>query len=223
MCSKLLQQYETLKTQTIPWKQTWGAIAETMMPAFTGARPGDLRTGRIYDTTGLQGNILLAGHINSGVTNFQMRFFELRMSWKPLNEIKAVKVWLDDCAETIQDKLSATTTPQAFHEKYLQFSGMGTGAIFADTMEAIMPGSGQTGMLSRSLPIDTYYIAENAAGQVDTMYRELEHRPPSRAALRRGGRPRGDETGGTEGRLAACARDVRACGLPARSHGPRSQ
>ena len=127
---EILRAHGTLKTQAEPWRPTWQAVADTMMPAFnditTSRTPGNTRTGRLMDTTGLQGNILLANHIAGAVTNFQMRWFTLRMGYDPLNEIKAVKVWLDMAGKVIQDKLSATTTPLSFHEKYLQFSGFGT-------------------------------------------------------------------------------------------------
>jgi hypothetical protein len=177
---ELCRMYDTLKQQRQPWMSTWQAIADVSMPAMNDIevyrQPGDIRTYQLFDNTGLVGSTLLASHMAGAVTNFQMRWFELRMEADPLNEIKSVAVWLDAAAKTMQDKLSATTTPQSFHEKYLQFGGFGTGALFTD--EHPTPDKmGKHGLISRSLPIGTYCVAEDANGQVDTLYRELELSP----------------------------------------------
>lgn len=176
----ILRTYSTLKTQRMPWESTWQVIAETCLPAFSDIQsyivPGNTRTHRVFDTTGMQGLNLLASHLAGAVTNFQTRWFELRMSHDPLNELKPVTLWLDACAKTMQDKLSATTTPQAFHEHYLQFAGFSTGTMFVDEAPIGLP-SGYAGLITRSLPIATYVMAEDAVGMVDTLYRELELSP----------------------------------------------
>jgi hypothetical protein len=176
----LCQSYNSLKAQRQPWESTWQAIADTMAPAFNDIQqkrtPGQTRTQHLFDSTGLQGMNMLAAHIAGAITNFQMSWFDLRMSYGALNEIKAIGVWLEACAKTMHDKLSATTTPQAFHENYLQLCGFGTGALFTD--ESPMPSlDGRSSLLSRSIPIGTYCVAEDAAGMVDTMYRELDLSP----------------------------------------------
>jgi hypothetical protein len=177
---QLLQAYASLKAQRQPWESTWQAIAETMLPAFndieTYRKPGQRRTQHLFDSTGLQGANLLAAHLAGAITNFQMSWFEMRMSYGPMNDLKQVSVWLEASAKAMQDKLSATTTPQAFHEKYLQLVGFGTGALFTD--QSPLPSlDGRYSLLSRSLPIGSYCVAEDAAGQVDTMYRELDLSP----------------------------------------------
>ena len=175
----LLQEYQRLLQDRAAQLPVWQQIADTCLPAFndllTRYTPGQSRTRELYDTTGLQGLNLLASHLAGAVTNFQTRWFELRMSLQPLNEVQEVGVWLDSCAKTIQDQLSATTTPQAFHELYLQYAGFGTGALYIDSAS---PTSREPDrLLSRALPIGTYVMAEDATGAVDTLYRELELSP----------------------------------------------
>ena len=174
----LMHEYHRL-VQDRQWHlQTWQQIADTCLPAYndllTKYTPGQSRTRDLYDTTGMQGLNLLASHLAGAVTNFQTRWFELRMQLQPLNEDREVGVWLDSCAKTIQDQLSATTTPQAFHEMYLQYAAFGTGAVFIDAAE---PSTAPAKILSRSLPIGTYVLAEDATGAIDTLYRELELSP----------------------------------------------
>lgn len=175
----LLKTYEALKAQRRPWEATWGAIAATMVPAMIDVptnQAGQSMTGQVLDSTGLQAAKLLADHIAAAVTNFQMRWFDLRMSYDPLNDLKPVGVWLDAAAKAMQDKLAATTTPRAFAEKYRQWTGFGTGALFHDR-SPLPDMNGDYSAISRSLPIGTYCVAENAVGLVDTMYREMSLSP----------------------------------------------
>ena len=186
---ELIRSRSSLLAERQPWEHPWQAISDTMLPAFNDITmrrtPGQIRTGGLYDSTGLHGAKMLGDHISSSVTNFQMSWFELRMSYEPLNKLKSVSMWLEAAAKAMQDKLSATTTPRAFSEKYRQFSGFGTGALFTD--QSPLPGmDGRHTLLSRSLPIGTYCVAEDAAGMVDTMYRDLDLSP--RQAIQHFGR-----------------------------------
>lgn len=177
----ILANYDALRQQRQPNEPVWQAIADTMLPAYNDIQvyrqPGDLRTQRLMDITALVGNILLAGHMASAVTNFQMRWFALRHSLEAVNERRDVAMWLDSSGKAMQDYLASTTTPQAFHEKYLQFAGFGTGAVFSDEKMYVTPDNPSPGLLSRSVPIGRYAIAENADGAVDTFFRELELSP----------------------------------------------
>ena len=173
----VLREYQRLVQDRQWWMEGWNAIASTMLPAYhdllTPSSPGPRRTGDLYDTTGLQGLTTLASHLAGAVTNFQTRWFDLRMALAPLNEDRDTAAWLDGCAQTIQDALAATATPQAFHELYVQYAGFGTAALFVDEGPAGDPRR----LLTRTLPIGTYVLAEDAHGAVDTLYREFELSP----------------------------------------------
>src|SRR5919106_1663007 len=95
----ILQEYHRLQADRAWWLEGWQSIASVMLPAYNDLlvhyTPGQRRTGDLYDSTGLQGLNLLASHLASAVTNFQTRWFELRMGLQPLNDVREVGVWLD--------------------------------------------------------------------------------------------------------------------------------
>jgi hypothetical protein len=177
---QILRTYGGLKAHRQPWESTWQAIMDTMMPAYNDIQttlvPGHTRTSRLLDTTGMQSAMTLGGHFSTDITNFQMQWFQLRMSYEPLNQVKSIAVWLDAAAKAMQDHMSSGGVPKAVDEMYLQFAIAGTGALFSDRTS--VPGlDGKYGLLGQSLPVGTYCISDNADGRVDTLYRDLELSP----------------------------------------------
>jgi Bacteriophage head to tail connecting protein len=175
----LIREYDLLRAERSYWEPTWQSISDTMLPAFNDIQvmraPGQKRTAELFDSTAMEALHLLSAHLMGSITNFQSEWLKLRMREQTLNDRKEVEVWLDQCADIMLKAMAAGTTPQAFHEKYLQFAGFGTGALYVD--ESPLVGMGFQGLLSRSLPIGTYVLAEDAAGKVDTLYREVELSP----------------------------------------------
>jgi hypothetical protein len=177
-----LREYATLKTQRLSWEPTWQAIADTMVPAANDIvsvrTPGTQRTQRLYDGTALQAGQLLTGHINAGVTNFATRWFGLRMAEQKVTWSLETKEWLDACSQIMLEHLNASMAPNAVHEMLLSYVYFGTGGLFVDEQPMLdAPRRGFRGLQTRSQPISSYCIAENAIGLVDTAYRELELSP----------------------------------------------
>src|SRR5918996_5398764 len=180
---ELTRAYERLKAERTPWESTWDALASTCLPAGSGigttGRAGQKQTSELFDNTGLDSAAMLASHLMGSVTNFQTSWFALRMRQKGLNEQREVGVWLDSVTDIMHDAMASSNVPQAIHELYRMYALMGTGCLFVDERPATASsqGWGFTGLLTRALPIATYVLAEDATGQVDTVYRELELSP----------------------------------------------
>ena len=176
-----LREYATLKTQRAPWEPGWQAIADTMLPVandiISVRTPGTTRTQRLYDGTAMHSAQLLTGHINAGVTNFATRWFGLRMGDPMIMWDREVQAWLDSCATIMNDWLVGSMAPQAVHEMYLSYVIFGTGGLYVDEQPLVQPRPGFRGLMARSQPIASYCLAENAVGQVDTVYREFELSP----------------------------------------------
>ena len=176
-----LREYATLKTQRATWEPTWQAIADTMVPAandiISTRTPGVSRTQRLYDGTAMQAGQLLTGHINAGVTNFATRWFGLKMGEQGIAWDMEVKAWLDACSQIMQEWMNGSNAPQAVHEMLLSYVYFGTGGLFCDEQPVVAGGTGFRGFQVRSQPIASYCIAENAMGEVDTIYREFELSP----------------------------------------------
>ena len=177
-----LREYATLKTQRAPWENSWQAIADTMVPAasdiLSTRTPGVSRTQRLYDGTAMQAGQLLTGHINAGVTNFATRWFGLRMAEQKIAWGVETKEWLEACSQIMLEWLNGSMAPNAVHEMLLSYVYFGTGGLYVDEQPLVEPGvRGFRGLMTRSQPIASYCIAENAIGVVDTVYREFELSP----------------------------------------------
>lgn len=176
---ELIREYDLLKAERSYWEPTWQSIADTMLPAFNDIQirraPGNKRTQELFDSTAMEALHLLAAHLMGSITNFQSEWLKLRMREEALNDRKEVGEWLDTTADIMLKAMASSTTPQAFHELYLQFAGFGTGALYVD--ESPLIDMGFQGVLARSLPIGTYVLAEDATGKVDSLYREVELSP----------------------------------------------
>lgn len=176
-----LREYAVLKSQRASWEPSWQAIADTMVPAandiISVKTPGVSRTQRLYDGTAMSAGQLLTGHINAGVTNFATRWFGLRMGDPLVQWDRDVQEWLDSCASIMTDWLAGSMAPQAVHEMYLSYVYFGTGGLYVDEQPLVQPTPGFRGLMARSQPIASYCLAENAIGQVDSVYREFELSP----------------------------------------------
>mgnify|MGYP006921297552 CR=1 FL=1 len=79
----------------------------------------------------------------------------------------AVSQWLADCTERIRSTLQRSNFYSSVHQTYLQRGCFGTTAIFVDS----------TGLAPLNFQVwdaGTFVIAENAAGRVDTVMREIQ-------------------------------------------------
>ena len=70
---QLKRRYERLKADRGNWESHWEEIAEYIMPAsvgFTGLRTaGEKRMTKVYDSTGIHSNELLAAGLHGLATN----------------------------------------------------------------------------------------------------------------------------------------------------------
>lgn len=180
----IIQERNTLKTKREPWLQDWQDIADLMLPGQSDILslrlPGTSRTRRtrqLYDSTAMWALDTFVAHLSTWVTNFGSRWFSLRM--RALRENQEAAAWLDEVAQIQYEEMIADDAPitTAVHEAYRKYGGFGTGALYVDERPMDDPVLGFRGYQAVALPISGYYIAENAGGRVDTLYRDVELTP----------------------------------------------
>lgn len=186
---RILRERDTLWALMEPWREDWQQITDLALPGQSDIlrfiQPGQRRTRRLYDHTMMWALDTFVGHLSAWVSNFQTQFFRLRM--RALRDIQEAAKWLDNSAETMWHNMVANEAPQptAINESYRFYAGLGTGAMFLGEreMDEANPQLGFRGWQAVSMAPGTYAMAENAAGRVDTMYREF-HYTPQQAAER---------------------------------------
>ena len=165
-----------LKAQRGTWETHWQDLTNFILPNsadFNLRRSkGDKRSTLIYDSTGVHANEMLAAGLHGMLTNPASNWFSLRLknANSEASEQADVKDWLEDTAETILSELSGPDVAFAshIHEYYLSLCSIGTACMF------IGEPAQREGISFRSIHIDEIFVAENADGLIDTVFRQFK-------------------------------------------------
>jgi hypothetical protein len=162
-CSKMEAERQT-------WEDHWQEILDYTMPrkadiTFVRSK-GEKRTERLFDSTAITAANLLASSLQGTLTSPSLAWFHLKLRDKMLNENRNIQLWLEDTARRMYDTFNDTNFNTEVHELYLDLCSIGTAALFVEESD--------TGIHFSALHIAEYYIQENTAGKVDTLYRKYK-------------------------------------------------
>ena len=178
----LKERYDGLKSSSerTNCESHWQEVAELVSPRkidFVGMRtPGEKKMNRVYDSTGIHANEMLAAGLHGMATNPASKWFSLRLvssnvtgpdgSTTPINEVPAVQKYLADVEEKMWSKLyqPGTNFTTTLHEAYLDLGAFGSAVIYIGQRD-------DNGLLFESRPLAECVIAENVDGRVDTLMR----------------------------------------------------
>lgn len=165
----LLRRWGHMMAVRSPWQTLWQQLAEYVMPRKFGGMPstapGTAREARLFDTTTIHANTVLA--------NGQLTWAhgDNWFSFSPparLKRSEAAKQWFAECTEIIRDILANSSNFYTqVHEFYLDRSCFGTAALYVE------PGK-KYALNFRTFPLGSFCIDEDDEGVVDTVFRELE-------------------------------------------------
>lgn len=174
----LLKRYDRLATVRGNFDTLWQELAEFIFPrksVITVKRaPGEqLESPRLFDSTALHANTLLAATMHGALTSSQFQWFSLKMRRAELNEVKEVADWLQECEQRMYLAMRQSNFASEIHEHYLDLGCFGT----AVTLVEGRPPVGASlfgGLLFRTLALGEYVIDEAPDGYVDTLFRQYE-------------------------------------------------
>lgn len=169
----LVKRKNKLKAQRGTWESHWQDLTNFVLPNesdFNLKRSkGDKRTTLVYDSTGIHANEMLAAGLHGMLTNPASNWFSLRVkdSMDSFADNAEAKQWLEETTNVILAELSAPDVafPSHIHEYYLSLCSVGTACMFVGEPTT------REGISFRSIHIDEIFIAENADGIVDTVFR----------------------------------------------------
>lgn len=165
-----IQRYNMLKSLRGTWDSHWREIAELVYPRRddfdTRRSPGEKRMTKVFDSTAIQANELLASgmvglNINPATTWF-------RPNTDSMDEES--KIWLHNAADVMLNEINSPTSGfyTAAYEYFLEFGAFGTAGLF------ITEGEENNGLLFQSRALSEISVAEGPNGQIDTVYRRFE-------------------------------------------------
>lgn len=168
----VVKRQEQMAAQRGQWESVWQEIAEHVLPRradFAGAiTPGAKRTQKLFDGTAPQANELLAAALHGMLANPAGRWFQLRTPGAEAGEADGTNGWLEEVTERMTAFFARPQVRFAptLHELFLDLGAFGTAAMLIDEI----PGRGV-----RFLPchLAELYLAEDAFGRVDTVYRRF--------------------------------------------------
>ena len=171
MVEQILKRLERLESGKQTWEIHWQEILDYVMPRKAEVTvqyaKGSKRTEKLYDSSAIHANTLLAASLQGTLTSASLPWFHLRVRDESLNQSREVQVWLEDCRNRMYKAFNSSNFNTEVHEFYLDICSIGTSCI--ETEEA------ENGFNFRTLHISEYFISENHQGKIDTLYRKFEY------------------------------------------------
>ena len=171
MVEQILKRLERLESGKQTWEIHWQEILDYVMPRKAEVTvqyaKGSKRTEKLYDSSAIHANTLLAASLQGTLTSASLPWFHLRVRDESLNQSREVQVWLEDCRNRMYKAFNSSNFNTEVHEFYLDICSIGTSCI--ETEEA------ENGFNFRTLHISEYFISEDHQGKVDTLYRKFEY------------------------------------------------
>ncbi len=169
LAKQVADKVAALKSNRLNFEKSWQEISELVLPRkadFTVAQTaGTPRTRKLFETTAVNAAELLAAGLHGLMTNPAGKWFALQTAG--MSDSKPVRRWLERAERIIADEIAKPAAAFAtnIHEVYLDLAVLGTAGLYVGWNED------KDCLLFQSRFLGELFISENAAGQVDEVYR----------------------------------------------------
>ena len=167
---KIIEKFETLKSQRSNWEDHWQDIADYFLPRKSNITvkrtKGDKRHDQIYDGTATHALELLAASLNGMLTNTISPWFLLKFRSEMMNKDDEAKEWLESCAKVMQQVYQRSNFQQEIFELYHEMLAFGTSAMF-------ITDDVKDDLRFKTIHISEIFITENEKGFVDGVLRRF--------------------------------------------------
>ncbi len=169
LAKQVADKVAALKSNRLNFEKSWQEISELVLPRkadFTVAQTaGTPRTRKLFETTAVNAAELLAAGLHGLMTNPAGKWFALQTAG--MSDSKPVRRWLEQAERIIADEIAKPAAAFAtnIHEVYLDLAVLGTAGLYVGWNED------KDCLLFQSRFLGELFISENAAGQVDEVYR----------------------------------------------------
>jgi hypothetical protein len=172
---KYIARLESLEGDRRNWDYHWQDIAEVVFPRradfVTSVVRGERKNTKVVDSTAIIANELLAAGLHGMLTNPASKWFKLQLTEQDLMKDQQVLLWLEEVERRIYMALNSPSASFAshMHELYLDMTAFGTGVMF------IGEDSDTGDLLFSTKHLKECFLAEDAKGFIDTVYRKFEY------------------------------------------------
>lgn len=182
LAADLCTRWDRLREEQSLHQIQWQEIIDYVLPGHAditrGRAQGASRTDKLFDTTAISALQTLAASMMGGVTNSFFDWLKTGFRYQGLTDNQEANAWLAEVDRQILSALGSSNFYQAAHTYYLHLGAFGMAAMYADTLHRLArDGTLEAYLRFKTLPVGTYAIAENADGQVDTLFRLIPLTP----------------------------------------------
>jgi len=170
---ELITRYEKLKGDNSTMESQLQEIANYVYPRrsdfITKRTRGESLVEKIFDTTAIQANEMLAAGLHGLMTSSSSEWFTYKTRAELMRD-RLVQVWLEEVNNRM---FVAINRPDAgfapsMHEFYLEYCAFGTGSMF------VSENKERDGLLFEARPLAETEFAEGEDGRIDTFLRQFE-------------------------------------------------
>ena len=168
----LLRRLSKLEQQRSTWESHWQELADYMRPrkadiTQTSQTPGKKRTEQIFDGTAVRAAEMLSASLHGMMTNMSTSWFSLRYRDGDLQLDDEAREWLLSAEDAMYTAFHRSNFQEQIQELYDDLVVFGTATMM------IEPDDNNNFRFS-TRHIAEVYLAENAHGRVDTVYRKFK-------------------------------------------------
>ena len=176
-----VKQYKTRYERMLSERSNVDVQSQTIAELFAPSRaqitrkvePGSSMTQKIFDSTAIFANVILAASLHSFLTNPYTKWASLKFANEELNEQPEAREFLEAAASRLLLGFRQSNFDAAVNESYLNLGAFGIGCQVAeekDPDETEEEIEGFRGFRFEAFNPGTYTLAENAEKRVDTLY-----------------------------------------------------
>ena len=169
LADRIIQRTDELKSRRMNFEKLWQEVSELVLPRkadFTIAQAQGAKRGRkLFETTAVNAAELLAAGLHGLMTNPAGKWFSLSVTEQ--KKTPEIEEWLVEAEQILADEIVRPNAGFAtnIHEVYLDLAVLGTAGLYVGWDEK------NDSLLFQSRFLGELFLEENAAGQVDRIYR----------------------------------------------------
>lgn len=169
----LKEKFESLGFEYNNWQKHWDEVSQYIVPTKDNIYGLDYTQGqeknwKLYDSTSIHANDLLASALHSMLTNPSLKFFGMTTGIPELDRNDNVRLYLQKCVDVIHEVLNNSNFHSEVHELYVDLGSFGTAPMFINEDD-----SKYVNFMSK--PIYEFRIDENSKGVIDTVFRTYKY------------------------------------------------
>jgi hypothetical protein len=173
---EILQQHAMMRSDFTQWEGMLQDLQDYFVPNKTPIlarlrQPGAKRTQKLFDSTAGDCVQRLTAAMHGNLTPSSAKWFFLKMRDKDLNDIQEVRQWLEECGNLIRQALNQSNMNSEISELYADLIVFGTAFMLEEVRPKVQGKFG--GLRFKTYACGSYFIAEDADGYVDTVFREF--------------------------------------------------